>query len=166
MDLCSIQSIQHYVFSSLYYRSRWLGTNTPKWWKPTNWFEGNRYGAETPPFPSQSISLTLQLPHWLASANCRSHYCSFQPLAITAAEFRGLPVRSNCKTYIAWIRMHTGALGISGIVVCKSILVYLTWIAIMRYSIKPCRKVAWCSAAAEGQRSGQLHTGSAARAAV
>lgn len=44
-NLRSIQSIQQYFCSSLYYGSRWLGTNSQKCWKPTNWFEGNRYSA-------------------------------------------------------------------------------------------------------------------------
>lgn len=34
------------------------------------------------PTPTQSISLALQLAHWLASTNCRSHHCCFQPLPI------------------------------------------------------------------------------------
>ncbi len=36
------------------------GPNTPKWWKPTNWFEGNRYGAGSKPLlspHSPSVSL-------------------------------------------------------------------------------------------------------------
>lgn len=60
VDECSSASTQQNVFCSLYQRSRWRGTNTPKCWKPTNCFEGNRYSAGSKLLlPSHSPSFLL-----------------------------------------------------------------------------------------------------------
>lgn len=95
-------------FSSLCCSSRWLGTNAAKCWKPANWVEGNRYGTssrpQSPPPPhthTQSISMALQLAHWLASTNCRSHYCWFQPLPIAEAR-AWITARSRRSGRLDW----------------------------------------------------------------